>query len=187
MQIEKAWADFQWDFRRRHKGQKSFAFVCRSNGSDEPRAGGSACHRGPDLLWELISIIWGELYRLRVYSSLGERDKGQMNWDQLTVQKKKKSLKKAKEEGLGCEKIRTKENRNKNMLSCLTVRFQMLDYFSKSRKPCPVVTFSLCQAFHLIMSTLQSATAWLMLHFHEGNFNSTSSALNAHPIMRLSW
>lgn len=65
--LEKAWADFQWDFRRRHKGQKFFAFVCRSNGPDEPWAGGSACHRGPDLLWELISIIWGELYRLRVY------------------------------------------------------------------------------------------------------------------------
>lgn len=180
--LEKAWADFQWDFSRRHKGQKSFAFVCRSNRSDEPRAGGSACHRGPDLLWELISIIWGELYRLRVYSGLGEKDKGQR-----PTYCTKKSPRKANEHPFRSENANNKSKQNRNMLSCLTLHSQMFHYFSKSRKSCPVVTFSLCQAFHLIMSTLQSATAWLMLHFHEGNFNSTSSALNAHPIMRLSW
>lgn len=109
--LEKAWADFQWDFRRRHKGQKSFAFVCRSNRSDEPRAGGSACHRGPDLLWELISIIWGELYRLRVYSCLGEQDKepNELRPTYCT----KKSLEKQKRRLLGVRKKRTKANKTK--------------------------------------------------------------------------
>lgn len=106
--LEKAWADFQWDFRRRHKGQKSFAFVCRSNRSDEPRAGGSACHRGPDLLWELISIIWGELYRLRVHSCLGEKDKGQR-----PTYCTKKSLEKPTSTLLGARKQITKANKTK--------------------------------------------------------------------------
>lgn len=62
--------------------------------------------------------------------------------------------------------------------------------FNESKMHAHTLSFSLpislSKAFHLIMSTLQSATTWLMLHFHEGNFNSTSSALSAHPIMRLS-
>lgn len=111
--LEKAWADFQWDFRRRHKGQKSFAFVCRSNGPDEPWAGGSACHRGPDLLWELISIIWGELYRLRVYIHAWE-SKIRAKWTETNLLY---SLKKANEEAprsvvAGREK-KTKEKKNR--------------------------------------------------------------------------
>ena len=40
--------------------------------------------------------------------------------------------------------------------------------------------------FCLIMSTLQFQTVWWMLLFYDKNFNSPPSALNAHPIMRLS-
>lgn len=86
---------------------------------------------------------------------------------------------------MGVRKETLKESKNKNMLSHSPLWNVRLAFGVGSLVL--LWRFSLCQAFHLIMSTLQSATAWLMLHFHEGNFNSTSSALNAHPIMRLSW
>jgi hypothetical protein len=119
---------------------------------------------------------FGTVHRLRVYYCLGERDKGQMKWDELTRKWEREKMKGDKKEP--CEVS------FKWSAQCA---FTALAQSLSTEAFWFVLTFSLCEAFHLIMSTSQSTTAWLMLHFHGKNFNSTSSALNAHPIMRLSW
>ena len=121
-------------------------------------------------LWLLLEMVYLNAWELTICMCAGERHESETQWEWVKERQRLREWQREGERGGQRERER----------ACALASFC-------ERKPQFVLTFFFFSAaFHLIMSTLRSATAWLMLHFHEENFNSTSSALNAHPIMRLS-